>query len=108
MIDGQASLLDGLVRATDPATSHAAAASIRPHLSAQCSRVLHAVERVHSMHGHGATAWEVTAYLGGAAQRSVIARRLTDLRDAGRIRATEQTRPGPTGRPQLVWEPTPN
>lgn len=100
MID-QLSLLDGHARDTDPATSHAAVPdNIR--LSRQCVRVLDAVHTLHHQHGNGATAWDVTEFLNDGTQRSVVARRLTDLRDRGLIRCCGW-RPGPAGRNENVW-----
>ena len=97
----QLSLLDGHARATDPATSHAAVPdAIR--LSRQCGRVLDAVLTLHHRNSQGATAWEVTDFLDDGTQRSVVARRLTDLRDRGLIRNCGW-RPGPMGRDENVW-----
>lgn len=91
------------VRASDPDTSRAAAESIRPALGAECSRVLAAVES----RGHiGATAFEVTRSLEGVGverDQNCVARRLTDLRDAGLVRDTGMRRPGKSNRGLIVW-----
>lgn len=101
-----------MARGTDPPTSHAAAASMTPEaLGAQLRSVLWALDH-HSNHGTrpGGTAHEVVMVLAygsvPAPQQSVVARRLTDLRERGLIRDTGTTRPGASNRELTVWELT--
>lgn len=96
------------VRPGDPDTSHAAAASIADGLSAQRRSVYDALRDVerHNPHRAGGTAYEIQlrlAYTGHAPQQSVIARRLTDLRDLGFVVDTGQRRPGSSGRQLICW-----
>jgi hypothetical protein len=89
------------VRRVDPHTSAAAAESIRPVLGAECARVLESIRDLGT-----ATQWEIRQYLasrGVERDGNCIARRCTDLRDAGLIAETGATRPGRTGRAQTVW-----
>lgn len=89
------------VRHIDPITSAAAAESIRPALGAECSRVLEVIRERRS-----ATQWEIKQHLASAGVErdgNCIARRCTDLRDAGLIVESGETRPGRTGRQQTVW-----
>jgi hypothetical protein len=92
------------VRFADPDTSVAAASSIRPALGAECSRVLaEVVERGN----HGATAYEVVQALrshGIDRDQNCVARRCTDLRDAGLLVDTTERRPGKSGRQLIVWQ----
>lgn len=104
-------LFDAAVRATDPDTSHQAAASMAgAPVSGQRLRVLTAIDEFErrNPHRNGATAADVVmvmAYSGHAPQQSVVARRCTDLRELGLI--TEAgTRPGTTGRQLTVWRLT--
>lgn len=100
------SLFDDQLRArfNDPGTSHAAASAIRPVLGAECARVLaEVVERGN----RGATAYEVVQALrshGIDRDQNVVARRLTDLRDAGLAADTGCRRPGKSGRQLIVWQ----
>jgi len=102
------------VRNTDPATSHAAAASLPAEvLSDQRRAVLSAVADVDRFNPHrpGATAYEVMcrmSYSGHAPQMNVVARRLRDLGDLGLAEIPEvdgrpMTRQGGSGRRQQVW-----
>lgn len=97
------------VRPGDPDTSHAAAASIADGLSAQRRAVFDAVAEVERRNRHrvGATAYEVQAllaYSGHAPQQSVIARRLSDLRDLGLVVDSGVRRPGSSGRLLICWQ----
>lgn len=97
------------VRPGDPDTSHAAAASIADGLSAQRRSVFDAVAAVERTNPHrvGATAYEVQAllaYSGHAPQQSVIARRLSDLRDLGLVVDSGVRRPGSSGRQLICWK----
>lgn len=82
-------------RATDPGTSHAAAAAA--HADAQRAACLAALRQQ-----GGLTADEVDAYLHW--RPTTAGRRLGELRALGLIRATEQTRLTRSGRAALVWE----
>lgn len=99
-----------LVRATDPETSHAAAESIVPALGAQRRQVLWALVECERHGGMtGATAAEIVmrlAYTGAAPQQSVVARRLTDLRDLGLVVDSGETRPGTSARQLIAWAST--
>ena len=93
------------VRASDPDTSRDAAEAIRPVLGQECQRVLRAVKLL----GGTATAYEVAGHLaaeGHHRDQNCIARRCTDLRDAGRLVDTGQRRPGRSGRALIVWAAT--
>lgn len=98
-------LFDGLhVRADDPDTSRAAADSIRPVLGLECQRVLDVV-KLDSW--GGATAWEVVRNLalhGIERDQNVVARRLSDLRDAGLVVDSGLRRPGRSSRLLIVWK----
>lgn len=90
-------------RAHDPDTSRAAADSIRPALGAECSRVL---TEVLERGNHGATAYEVVQALASRRvfrDQNCVARRLTDLRDAGLIVDSGSRRPGRSNRELTVW-----
>jgi hypothetical protein len=87
-----------LVRATDPLTSQAAAASMRGRpLSKQRAQVLSFIRASNT----GATAFEISVVL--EMQQSVVARRCTDLHELGLIVDSGRTRPGSTGRQLTVW-----
>lgn len=91
------------VRHVDPVTSASAAESIRPALGAECARVLEAIRERGT-----ATQWEIRQHLasqGVERDGNCIARRCTDLRDAGLIAETGECRPGRSGRQQTVWGP---
>lgn len=98
------------VRRTDPDTSKAAAGSLDPlQLSEQRRKVLWAIA-VMEHYGHsgkpGATTAEIVmrlSYTGHAPQQSVVARRCTDLRDAGYIVDSGERRPGTSNTPLIVW-----
>ena len=99
------------VRPSDPDTSHAAAASIAPVLSAQRRDVLAAAAAVADANPHrtGATAAEIVmrlAYTGRAPQQSVVARRLSDLRDLGLVVDSGARRPGTSARALIAWQVT--
>lgn len=105
------SLFDAIehVRATDPDTSRDAALSIRECVGDQCRLVLTSLLEAERRSGRGATAHEIVmrlAYTGRAPQQSVVARRLTDLRNAGLIEDTGERRPGGSGRNLIVWAST--
>lgn len=104
--------VSGHVRASDPPTSHAAAQSIEPVLGSQCLRVLQAVVQLEARTERttvGVTAYEALLLLsfdGKGWQQSVIARRLTDLREKGCVRDSGVTRPGGSGRQLIAWTAT--
>ena len=84
-------------RASDPATSHAAAATAS--LRAATDRAL--VLRIHQQYTSGLTDFEL-ADLAGRQQTSLGVRR-GDLRKAGLIRDSGLKRPAPSGTPATVW-----
>ncbi|HEY1119927.1 MAG TPA: hypothetical protein VGE43_19585 [Acidimicrobiales bacterium] len=89
-------------RLFDPTTSHLAAMSMAGHLTDQQTQVLEVIRHA----GHtGATAHDIARRLTTPhwdAQANVMARRCTDLADAGLV-VNAGTRPGATGRPRIVW-----
>lgn len=94
-------------RPTDPDTSKDAAVSVLPAAKRQCAEVLDAVCRLDPQ---GATAYEVLTFLerdGRRRQQSVVARRLSDLRDVGLIVDSGERRRGMTGRDLIVWKVVP-
>ena len=84
-------------RASDPGTSHAAAATAS--LRAATDRAL--VLRIHQQWTSGLTDFEL-AELAGRQQTSLGVRR-GDLRKAGLIRDSGLKRPAPSGSPATVW-----
>ena len=88
----------GTARKADPPTSKAAAESLTgPVLGAMQEEVLAAlVDRG----GHG-TLDDVVGITGR--EKGATSRRLTDLERGGLIRRTDRTRPGRSGRAQIVW-----
>jgi hypothetical protein len=93
-------------RRTDPPTSKAAAEAIAPALGEQMRRVLWAVCEMERTGSLGATAHEIVmrlAYTGNAPQQSVVARRLTDLRDRGLVTDSGWTREGASARQLIAW-----
>lgn len=96
--------MTGRARATDPATSHTAAALIEPALrpeQARCMDLLRAMGQ--------ATAHEITLALYRQdidRDQNCVAKRLSELRDLGLIEDTGMTRPGRSRRPLIVWRPT--
>lgn len=84
-------------RTQDPATSHAAAASMRSVAGDQHRRILWALQK-----GGAATIHEL-AYRCIGLDHVAIARRLPELEEAGKVRPTGEERPGPNGRACRVW-----
>ena len=86
-------LFTPIARTDDPATSHAAAARIQPKRGTQASQILATLKA----YPNGLTAAEVERFtlLKGAWKR------VSDLKNAGLIRATGETRDG-----QQVWVAT--
>lgn len=109
---GQSSIFDDTPsrrhRRSDPKAAKAAAESMSgPVLSGQRHRVLWALDDC-IRHGlPGASAHDVMMRLayepGGAPQQSVIAKRCSELRDAGLIVDTGETRRGSSHRELTVW-----
>jgi hypothetical protein len=99
--------LAGGARATDPATSHAAADSLDPFVLHKMRR--HILGRMTRDPRDGLTAWDLTLILRRhypyVAQNSV-AKRLSDLRDAGMVEDTGTTRDGSSSRQLTVWRIT--
>lgn len=87
-------------RNRDPATSHAAAASMRACVGHQAGRILYALK-----HGGPGTCWDISARCVGL-DHVAIARRLPELEQGGYARPTGEERPGPNGRACRVWEAT--
>lgn len=112
---GQSSIFDDAPsrrhRHSDPKPARAAAESMSgPVLSGQRHRVLWALNDC-IRHGlNGATAHDVVMRLayepGGAPQQSVIAKRCSELREAGLIVDTGRTRRGSSHRELTVWDLT--
>lgn len=87
-----------LARATDPATSHAAAASAAGLARDHHAKILEAIQ----IFGP-ATIYQV-AYMTNLTHVQV-ARRMPELQAAGDVRVkTDETRAAPTGRQCRVWE----
>lgn len=95
-------------RPSDPATSQAAAELDHTSLRLQ---VLEQLRLLVDAGGDGATTYELQCGLrdrGIDKERGSIARRLTDLRDAGLVIDTGRTRPGAYERvEQTVWTVAP-
>jgi len=88
-------------RATGPATSRQAAESLSPEaLGREQGRVLKAIWMLQGE----AIRDQVATHL--SADRSCVSRRITDLRDGGLVVDTGRTRPGPSGRQQIIWSLT--
>ena len=85
------------VRATDPATSHDAAASIQTQLPTQRAQVLCLV----AAHPEGVTAYEASHLL--MRQQSVMSKRLSELHHSGLVEALPRTRRGGSGRKLTVY-----
>ena len=85
-------------RATDPATSHAAAASMCGlPLAEQHGRILFALQ-----FGGPGTVYDLAFRCIGMPAHA-IGKRLSELEAAGRIEPTGETREGPSGRACRVW-----
>lgn len=86
-------------RATDPDTSHKAAASLEADdLTGLQKRVLdHLVAKA----AHGATTLELSAALG--IDRVTVSPRLAPMADNGLVVDSGQRREGPSGRKSIVW-----
>lgn len=69
-------------RASDPATSHEAAAAIQPALNAQCHRVLLLIARAEHRYPDGLTNDTYISQAFGI-PRNIVARRRLDLEDIG-------------------------
>jgi DNA-binding transcriptional ArsR family regulator len=111
----QASLFDddqedptvGMVRATDPETSHVAAAE---SIDRKESHQRLALTALHAAGGAGLTDFELAAVTG--VQQTSIGKRRGELRDAGLVCRSvledgkTRTRPSPSASPAIVWELT--
>lgn len=84
-------------RATDPATSLAAAASVESASENLCGRILWALRRYGPM-----THPQIAGKLG--LKDAQVWKRISDLVRDGRVRASGKTLPGVSGRLQNVWE----
>jgi predicted ArsR family transcriptional regulator len=87
-----------LWRATDPATSKAAAEAARSFTGEHERLILEALAA-----GPG-TKDEIAARCGLSEQQ--VARRMHGLERTGRVQATGETRPSAAGRPATVWKAT--
>lgn len=96
-------------RATDPQTSHDAAQGSLVFARTQSETVYEALRQV-ERNNVGGTTGEIQAHLwksGVSIERNVIARRLDDLAEAGRVRAVGTKRIPTGGRvAQQVWVTT--
>lgn len=90
------------VRDADPDTSAAAARSITP--SARGKACEDAYQHIWAAWPDGLTVAELVQRTGW--DRGNTARRITDLRQAGRIRNSGRVRRGPSGRDGIVWTAT--
>jgi len=98
-------------RATDPDTSHDAAASLDPAtLAAQQLRVLRALHRASQRHAEGGcTVSECVTRMTldephlQVPQRNIVGRRITDLVELGLVADSGERRMAPTRRNQIVW-----
>lgn len=100
-LDGQLSLLDDrrlVARSTDPGTSWAAARDATEKAPTHRVRCYQTLDRAHP---GGLTDYEL-AELTGLQQNSAGKRR-GELRDAGLVEDSGQTRPAPSGSKAIVW-----
>lgn len=104
----QPTLWDHAARTSDPATSHAAASLDHTSMRLQ---VLEQLRLLVDAGCDGATTYELQRGLrdrGIDKEQGSIARRVTDLRDAGLVVDTGRTRPGAYERvEQTVWTVAP-
>lgn len=89
-----------VARRTDPETSHAAAARIKPIAGTDRERVL----RAHARCPEGLSDYELADIL--ERQQNSVGKRRTELRDAGLIEATDMRRLAPSGSKAIVWRIT--
>lgn len=97
-------------RSTDPATSHAAVRAITVKAGSQRARLLQAFMdsyriEISSWQGHfpsGLTDEEAMDRAVGVAPRSEFSKRCSELREAGYIEPTGETRPGSSGLQRIV------
>lgn len=85
-------------RATDPQTSHEAAASVRPRAGSSRALALVALAAAGS---HGLSDFELAART-GVPQTSIGVRR-KELQRVGLVETTDRRRPSPSGTPAIVW-----
>lgn len=88
---------EALARATDPSTSHAAAASIEP--TALEDRVLQCLRR----NPHGLTSTEIAERLNLAPW--TVSPRIKPMREKGLVLDSGIKRKGASGRSSIVWWP---
>ncbi len=86
-----------LARATDPGTSHGAAAQARTRAPRHRELAL----RILQEHPEGLTDFELGAYCG--LQQTSIGKRRLELQRMGLVEATGERRPSPSGTPAMVW-----
>ena len=84
-------------RTTDPETSHKAAASMKDGAESQRGDIVHAL----NLYGPR-TADELDAFCGF--RPTTAGRRLSELRESGLARETNETRPTRSGRDATVWK----
>ena len=89
---------DAYARNSDPETSHAAAASMAPHLPALEVTMLELLRRAGS---YGLTSYEMAA--GYGLERVTVSPRFKPMERKGVIRDSGHRRQGPSGRMSIVW-----
>lgn len=85
------------VRATDPETSREAWHSVAEHIGAKQREVLSFL----LANPVGLTGYDLSQMTGIAPHN--VAPRVAELRHLGLVEDSGRRRPGPTGRPQIVW-----
>lgn len=94
----QSMLGAGLARHSDPITSHAAGLVVAEKLNDLESRVAACLVRRGSL---GATSFECAEELG--LDRVTVSPRFAPMKDKGVVVRGKARRPGPSGRPGIVW-----
>ncbi len=89
-------------RRSDPSTSKDAAETMTHAAPSLCDRILLALKTFGSM-----TQTEIADVMRRRyhvnVDRQQVNKRTADLKNAGKIEASGETRPGPSGREQIVW-----
>lgn len=87
-------------RSTDPSTSVAAAHSMSGIAASICARILDCLRFIGP-----STQTEIAAHLSDI-DRQAVNKRISDLKNQGLAEPSGLTRPGPSGRQQIVWKAT--